>query len=422
MGNNEFTGSLITKKEFYGPIKILDVRSNNMDGTIPKEIAGEIILLQNNSFEGQIPCGGFIGADVIDISHNFLSGPIPSCLSPEALSSVSLLNLRNNRLSGNISAHIGLLHDLRILLLGNNRFNGSIPGQLCQLRNISIMDLSNNSFTGSIPTCLSNVAFGTYSHDFFVPSTFSYWFSQEEFIPYFEDFRQDIYDASSFWNGVQFSYFSQGTNLYVHKVDFVTKYSLLTYKGDILNYMSGLDLSCNNLTGNIHQSLGKLTSLHALNVSHNHLTGPIPVSFSNLSQIESMDCSYNNLSGKIPPELVQLNFLAVFSVAHNSLSGRVPDKGQFATFDISSYEGNPFLSGLPSEKNRSQVVETPLPSEETEEKWFYVDLTSFIASFVATYCVVLLSLGAVLYINPYWRRRWSHFIENCILQLLLLCC
>ncbi|KAK9025536.1 hypothetical protein V6N11_038400 [Hibiscus sabdariffa] len=178
--------------------------------------------------------------------------------------------------------------------------------------------------------------------------------------------------------------------------------------------MSGLDFSCNNLTGAIPESLGKLASLHALNLSHNHLRGPIPASFSNLSQIESLDFSFNNLSGKIPPELVNLNFLEVFSVAHNNLSGRVPDKRQFPTFDISSYEENPLLSGLPSEKNRSQVVETPLPSDETEEKWYEVDGTCFFASFVATYSVVLLSLGAVLYINPYWRRRWSHFIENCI--------
>ncbi|XP_039026488.1 receptor-like protein 15 isoform X1 [Hibiscus syriacus] len=408
LGNNEFTGSLITKKEFYGRMEIFDVSNNNMDGKIPNAIAAEVILLQNNSFEGQIPCGGFSGADVIDISHNFLSGPIPSCLSPEALSSVSLLNLRDNRLSGNIPAQIGMLPCLRILLLGNNRFNGSIPEQLCQLRNISIMDLSNNSFTGSIPSCLINVAFGTYPHDFFVQSTFSYWFSQEEFVPYIADFNQDIYDASSFWNSVQLE------DEYVYKIDFVTKNNLLSYKGDILKCMSGLDLSCNNLTGLIPQSLGKLTSLHALNLSHNHLTGIIPVSLSNLSQVESLDFSYNNLSGKIPSELVHLNFLAVFSVAHNNLSGRVPDKGQFATFGFNSYEGNPLLSGLPSEKNGTGVVETPFPLDETEGKWYAVDPTSFFASFVATYCVFLLTLAAVLYINTYWRRRWSHFIEKFI--------
>ncbi|KAK9025534.1 hypothetical protein V6N11_038398 [Hibiscus sabdariffa] len=408
LGNNGFTGSLMTKKEFYSRMKIFDVSNNNMTGTIPKELAAEIILLQNNFFEGQIPCEGFFGAGVIDISHNFLSGPIPSCLSPENLSHVLVLNLRGNRLSGNIPARIGLLPSLRILLLGNNRFDGSIPRQLCRLRNISIMDLSNNSFSGSIPSCLSNISFGNDSHDSFEDLTVSYLLGS--LTAHFGSANplQELYDSTSLWDVVVLG------DEYVYKINFFTKNTLLSYKGNILNYMSGLDLSCNNLTGDIPQSLGKLTSLHALNLSHNHLTGFIPVSLSSLSQVESLDFSYNNLSGTIPSELVGLNFLAVFSVAHNNLSGRVPDKGQFATFDITSYEGNPFLSGLPSEKNHTEVIETPLPSDEAEEKWNKFDQTSFLASFFATYCVVVLTLGAVLNIKPHWRSRWFCFIEDLV--------
>ncbi|KAL4271796.1 hypothetical protein GQ457_13G005020 [Hibiscus cannabinus] len=408
LGNNGFTGSLMTEKEFYSGMKIFDVSNNNMTGTIPKELAAEIILLQNNSFEGQIPCEGFFGAGVVDISHNFLSGPIPSCLSPEDLSHVLVLNLRGNRLSGNIPARIGLLPSLRILLLGNNRFDGSIPRQLCRLRNISIMDLSSNSFSGSIPSCLSNISFGNDSHDSFEDLTVSYLLGS--LTAHFGSANplQELYDSTSLWDVVVLG------DKYVYKINFVTKNTLLSYKGNILNYMSGLDLSCNNLTGDIPQSLGKLTSLHALNLSHNHLAGFIPVSLSSLSQVESLDFSYNNLSGTIPSQLVGLNFLAVFSVAHNNLSGRVPDKGQFATFDITSYEGNPFLSGLPSDKNHTEVVETPLPSDEAEEKWYKFDQTSFFASFFATYCVVLLTMGAVLYIKPQWRRRWFCFIEDLV--------
>ncbi|MBA0733511.1 hypothetical protein Gogos_017517 [Gossypium gossypioides] len=90
-------------------------------------------------------------------------------------------------------------------------------------------------------------------------------------------------------------------------------------------------------------------AIDALNLSHNHLTRLIPVSLSNLSQLES----------------------------------RVPGKGQFATFDINSYEGNPFLYGLPSEKNHTKVVETPLPSIETEEKWYEIDRTLLLILFAS---------------------------------------
>ena len=77
------------------------------------------------------------------------------------------------------------------------------------------------------------------------------------------------------------------------EVNFITKNLRSSYKDNILNYMSGLDLSCNNLTGEIPLELGKLSSVRALNLSHNQLTGFIPQTFSNLVKLESLDLSYN---------------------------------------------------------------------------------------------------------------------------------
>lgn len=110
--------------------------------------------------------------------------------------------------------------------------------------------------------------------------------------------------------------------------------------------MSRLDLSCNNLIGEIPNDLGMLSWIHALNLSHNWLIGSIPKSLSNISQLESLDLSYNNLSGKIPSNLTNLHFLAVFTVSQNNLLGRIPDmEAQFETFDQNNYDGNPFLCG-----------------------------------------------------------------------------
>ncbi|KAJ9693040.1 hypothetical protein PVL29_011952 [Vitis rotundifolia] len=183
--------------------------------------------------------------------------------------------------------------------------------------------------------------------------------------------------------------------------------------------MSGLDLSCNNLTGEIPHELGMLSSILALNLSHNQLKGPIPKSFSNLSQIESLDLSYNKLSGEIPPEFIELNFLEVFSVAHNNISGRVPDmKAQFGTFGESSYEDNPFLCGLMLKRICNTSIEPPYSppksSKESETKWYDIDRVVFFASFAASYMMILLGIVTILYINPYWRQRWFNFIEECI--------
>jgi hypothetical protein len=67
------------------------------------------------------------------------------------------------------------------------------------------------------------------------------------------------------------------------------------------------------------------------------------------------------LSGEIPVVLIDLNFLEMFTVAYDNLSGKVPDrKAQFATFDNSSYEGNPFLCGKLLENGCTRIDESHL--------------------------------------------------------------
>ncbi|KAK1288166.1 hypothetical protein QJS10_CPB19g01259 [Acorus calamus] len=109
--------------------------------------------------------------------------------------------------------------------------------------------------------------------------------------------------------------------------------------------MTELDLSKNQFSGHIPFQMGYLSALHSLNLSNNHLRGPIPNSFQNLENIESLDLSNNYLSGEIPSQLVKLHSLSVFRVAYNNLSGIIPYKDQFCTFNKSSFEGNPGLSG-----------------------------------------------------------------------------
>ncbi|KAF2595353.1 hypothetical protein F2Q70_00044664 [Brassica cretica] len=111
------------------------------------------------------------------------------------------------------------------------------------------------------------------------------------------------------------------------------------YLGGNLKLLFGIDLSENELSGEIPAELGGLVELQGLNLSHNNLSGVIPESFSGLKNAESLDISFNRLQGRIPQELTELNSLAVFNVSFNNLSGVIPQGNQFNTFDTQSFLG-----------------------------------------------------------------------------------
>ncbi|KAM3686275.1 hypothetical protein ACJW31_11G186100 [Castanea mollissima] len=443
LDNNHFSGKIPDSISLMIYVSLIDFSNNNLSGMLPvwmwNMTSLVAIVLANNQVEGRIPIElcKLISLEFFDLSENNLSGFVPSCFNlsgirffhlnknslsgpiPSAFqnySSLVTLDLRDNYLNGNIPDWIGSVSSLNILLLGANHLEGRIPTELCLLQKLNLLDLSYNKFLGPIPPCLSNLSFGAstdkpdlegLSDESFrrtsSPPTWAYptnprWtrFAYEE--PTIENFAPINWEKDV--------------------VEFTTKSRTYSYKGDILNYMSGIDLSCNRLVGEIPPELGQINSIfRVMNLSHNNLTGQIPITFSNLKQMESLDLSYNNLNGKIPPQLTELTSLEVFSVAHNNLSGPLPDrKFQFGTFDENSYEGNPLLCGPPLHKDCTKIgPQSIMPVDHMEEKsGSFMDISVFYISFVVAYIIVLLGIVTVLYINPYWRKAWFNLIEECI--------
>ncbi|KAJ4846655.1 hypothetical protein Tsubulata_019890 [Turnera subulata] len=441
LDNNHFFGHIPDSASIEYPLlHFFDISNNHFSGMLPRwlgNISSDIdaIDFSKNQFEGSIPeefCN-LLNLDYLTLSENSLSGSIPSCFnSSQSISHVHLhnnklsgpwtyafrnnsylvtLDLRENGLSGPIPEWIGSLPSLSILLLKQNKFDGPLPPQLCLLKELSILDLSNNEFSGPLPLCLSNLNFSTIE-----PKSFDV-FSYAVFLQSFEPIIHDI-DKLPLARLLHRKY--KWPALIVKEgIEFTTKRLFSTYKGTILDYMSGIDLSCNKFSGEIPAGIGNITALRALNLSHNKLTGTIPATLSNLGQIESLDLSHNNLNGGIPQQLVELHFLSVFSVAYNNLSGKTPEwKNQFGTFDASSYEGNPLLSGPPltNESIEIEPQSQPIPDGTVNEcrEDSFLDMQDFFVSFGVSYTMVVVTIAAVLYINLYWRRLWFYFIEELI--------
>ncbi|CAA6670456.1 unnamed protein product [Spirodela intermedia] len=338
LGGNNFT-SLSGSLSSIQNIEIFDVHDNQLSGEVPEFIWASkelsTLVLRGNKFHGEIPHGlcKLESLTVLDMSHNMFSGYIPQCSQLMRLNHLNLavnnlsgkvhdkftdfaqvefLNLGGNSFTDNLEWTKGL-RQIKILLLGQNNFYGEIPTHLCRLHYLHLLDLFHNNLSGVIPQCLDNTGLNR---------------------------RPDLdIDLAS------------NLHLWFHKI----KGSFYNYIGNNLYLFVAMDLSSNHLEGQIPHSIGNLTSLKSLNLSFNHLTGLIPTTLSGLQSIESLDLSHNELEGSIPSELLQLSSLEIFSVAYNRLEGCTPPlKGQFHTFDRSSYEGNADLHGFPIDACRSK--------------------------------------------------------------------
>ncbi|KAH0641862.1 hypothetical protein KY290_033482 [Solanum tuberosum] len=434
LNGNNFEGPLPSNM-FITSLFVLDASNNNFSGEIPRCVRNNTRLLQldlsKNHLKGSIPveiCNLKL-IQVLAISENRLSGLIPSCVNSLPVehihleknqlggelghvlfnfSSLITLDLGYNNFTGNIPHTVGSLNNLNYLLLSNNKLEGQIPTQICMLNKLSIVDLSFNKLYGPLLPCLGYLTQAKKDAEIsrtYYPMTFGHsWLNFVALI----HLKQNYHDSQ----GLVIDTFLMDVE---NQVRFSTKRNSYIYKGIILKYMSGIDLSSNRLTGEIPVELGKMSTIHALNLSHNHLIGRIPNSFSNLQKIESLDLSFNNLNGRIPVGLIELNSLEVFNVSFNNLSGAVPDfKAQFATFDKSSYEGNPFLCGDPLDNKcgMSPKLSNTSKVNGDEESSELEDMECFYIGFVVSYGAILLGLATALCFNCHWRTPWFRMIES----------
>ncbi|QCD94629.1 LRR receptor-like serine/threonine-protein kinase FLS2 [Vigna unguiculata] len=404
LSKNKFSNlfSFLCDQITYANLASLDLSNNQMKGQLPNcwNCVDRLMFLDlsNNKLSGKIPVsmGSLVELEVLVLKNNNLMGKLPSTL--KNCSNLIMMDVSENMLCGPIPSWIGeSMQQLIILNMRGNHFSGHLPVNLCYLKHIHSLDLSRNYLSRGIPTCLKNLTA-----------------MSEKII------NRDIILSQIYFN-IELTYHE--TNHYFPlDSDSCTLNITWMWKGVKLWFSDAelqlIDLSSNNLTGEIPKEIGYLVGLVSLNLSRNYLSGEIPSEMGNLSSLESLDLSRNHISGGIPFSLSQIDDLGKLDLSHNSLSGRIPRERHFETFEDYSFEGNRDLCGFQLNKScpgDGDQRTVKFPEVEAingdEDSVFYEAL--YMSMGIGFFTGFWGLLGPILLWHP-WRKDYMRFVNRLI--------
>ncbi|KAI8030328.1 MDIS1-interacting receptor like kinase 1 [Camellia lanceoleosa] len=83
--------------------------------------------------------------------------------------------------------------------------------------------------------------------------------------------------------------------------------------------------SNNDLRGNIPDQFQDCPSLSVLDLSSNHFSGKIPQSIASCERLVNLNLGNNQFTGEIPRPIAALPMLAILDLSNNSLTGTIPE-------------------------------------------------------------------------------------------------
>ncbi|CAL8999195.1 unnamed protein product [Prunus brigantina] len=327
---------IIYLTSFLHRLQVLSLNRNSFSGPIPYNISycSNLIFMNfgSNGLVGQIPSefGSLSKLQRIVLQVNNLTGEIPPSLGN--LSSLEVLAAFQNNLVGSIPTSLGQLKNLTFLSLGSNNLSGTIPPSIYNLSALGFfsLDISVNALSGSIPSSLGNL---TKLYNLFLQEN-----NLEGVIPSSLGNCQLLILLDLSNNKLSGAIPQQVIGL--PSLSKLLNLSRNHFTGSLpmevgkLKSLGVLDVSNNMLSGELPSSLGSCESLEVLHLQDNFFKGSytwvnrsIPSSMIGLKALEELDLSRNNLSGEIPKFLGGFVFLKKLDLSFNEFWGAVPTGG-----------------------------------------------------------------------------------------------
>ncbi|TVU34454.1 hypothetical protein EJB05_16287, partial [Eragrostis curvula] len=344
LDENKLTGSLSDQLGRLKKLMFLDLRSNNLDGTITESDLSALanlkeIYLSDNSLSivfqhNWVPPFKLDVAalqscklgpkfpewlrsqnsiSILDISNTSISGPIPQWFWI-TFSETQFLVLSRNQISGMLSPTMFSKMEAQTMDFSDNLLVGSMPKLPT---NLESLDLSKNNLSGPLPTDFGNSSLKMLN--LFKNSIGGR-------IPYYFCYLEDV-----FWTCLKTNYMGNFPIAMIEFPSFLRNCQKLVF----------LDLSYNQFSGMLPPWIGdKLLSLAFLSLRSNLFFGHIPQKLAKMKGLQFLDLACNNLSGLIPQSLADFIAMAVAPQDNNTLSEIVDYGYDMNEDDVVSYTGS----------------------------------------------------------------------------------
>ncbi|KAK4397557.1 protein STRUBBELIG-RECEPTOR FAMILY 7 [Sesamum angolense] len=258
--------------------------------------------------------GAFMPANLYslfrDFSFNSLTDNLPQ--SFQSLKNINDINLAGNGFNGGHPYSISLMTSLRYLFTGTldvlanlplqnlnlagNGFNGGLPYSISLMTSLSYLNVTHNQIQGQVNvqfnslTSLSTLDFSFYSLTDNLPQSF-----------------QSLTNINDIFTGT----LDVLANLPLQNLNIENNH----FTGWIPEQLKGINL--NNLAGNsfnggLPYSISLMTSLRYLNVTHNQIQGQVNVQFNSLTPLSTLDFSFNSLTDNLPQIFQSLTNINVY--------------------------------------------------------------------------------------------------------------
>ncbi|KAL6203847.1 hypothetical protein ACLB2K_027546 [Fragaria x ananassa] len=448
MPRNSLVGVISVRILNLTNLAILDLSVNQVSGVLPLNFGNlaklKFLLLHWNNIGGSLPpslmnCTSLIE---LNLSGNEFHGDI-SILNFSKLRQLARLDLFSNNLNGSFPMSLYSCKSLKAVRLGLNDMQGEIQPEILSLRSLSFLSLSYSRLSNIIK------AMNILRHSeslIFLSLAFSYEADEES--P--ADFGMADFDG---FQNLRFLSLG-GCNLVGEIPAWLSKLKNLAVLSLYKNKLTGpvpsqlgtlprlfyLHLGSNRIVGEFPKQLLRLPMLvsesnqtadsddahlelpvitypnrdclQSLELNNNNFTGDIPTQISNLKELNVLQLSKNHLSGKIPSSLTSLNFLSNLNVSYNNLEGQIPKGTQIQGFDVSLFEGNPKLCGLPlpnecpTIKGTESIDDLDVDNNnEHQAAWVFVPVGfGFTVGFWGVCCSLIF--------NQTWRCAYFRFTEK----------